>query len=106
MTYAIVEAGGKQFWIEPGKFYDVNYIDADPGDKVLLNQVLLIKHRDTLNLGHPWVTEAKIQATVLQHLKAPKINVYKMQPKKRYQNKKGHRQHLTRLFINSVDVNI
>ena len=44
MNYAIVEASGKQFWIEPGKFYDLNYIDLKPGDKIALVRVLLVNN--------------------------------------------------------------
>ena len=53
MNYAIVEASGKQFWIEPGKFYDLNYVDLNPGDKIALVRVLLVNSNgNVLSLIH------------------------------------------------------
>jgi len=40
MNYAIVEASGRQFWVEPGQFYDFNYLKLNPGDKIALTRVL------------------------------------------------------------------
>nr|WDA98864.1 ribosomal protein L21 [Sciadococcus taiwanensis] len=104
MTYAIIETSGKQLWIEPGKFYDLNYLSANPGDKIILNKVLLIKQENSLKIGAPWLKDACVEATILQHLKSKKVTVYKMQPKKKTRKKQGHRQSLTRLFINSIYV--
>lgn len=105
MSYAIIEASGKQFWVEPGKFYDINHITVTPGDKVILNRILLIQQENSFKIGTPWLKDAFIEATVLQHLKSKKVNVYKMQPKKKTRRKKGHRQNLTRLLINSIYIN-
>ena len=56
MNYAIVEASGKQFWIEPGKFYDLNYIDLNPGDKIALVRVLLVNNNGNVSVGYPTLT--------------------------------------------------
>nr|YP_010330130.1 ribosomal protein L21 [Porphyridium aerugineum]UNJ17846.1 ribosomal protein L21 [Porphyridium aerugineum] len=104
MTYAIIEASGKQLWVEPGSFYDLNKIEADPGDSVFFERVLLINDLNEIHIGKPCIADAKIQATVLRHLRGKKVIVYKMRPKKGTRIKKGHRQELTRLVIKSINI--
>jgi large subunit ribosomal protein L21 len=102
MTYAIVEISGRQVWVESGKFYNLNYIATNPGNKILLNRVLMLNDNGNIKLGHPYLDNVKIEATVLQHIKGPKLLVYKMKPKKKYRRKTGHRQQLTRLMIDKI----
>ncbi|MGF1571235.1 MAG: 50S ribosomal protein L21 [Nodosilinea sp.] len=105
MTYAIVEAGGKQLWVEPGRFYDINRLDVEAEGQVTLDQVLFINHDGEALVGHPLVEGATVTGTVVSHLRGRKIIVYKMQPKKKTRKKRGHRQELTRLMIDSIAIN-
>ena len=105
MAYAIIETGGKQLWVEPGLYYDLNTIKANPGDDVLFERVLLIKNNDELLVGTPCVKQAKIHATILRHIRGKKVLVYKMKPKKGTRRKQGHRQNMTRVMVNSIHVN-
>jgi large subunit ribosomal protein L21 len=105
MNYAIVEASGKQFWIEPGKFYDLNYLNLNPGDKISLVRVLLVNNNGNVSVGHPCLNNTSVEATVLGHIKSKKITVYKMRPKKKTRKKQGHRDNLTRIIINSISNN-
>ena len=102
MKYAIVEISGRQVWVEDGKFYNLNYIATNPGNKILLNRVLMLNDNGNIQLGKPYLDGVKIEATVLQHIKGPKLLVYKMKPKKKYRRKTGHRQKLTRLMIDKI----
>nr|YP_009399842.1 ribosomal protein L21 [Tolypiocladia glomerulata]ARW69661.1 ribosomal protein L21 [Tolypiocladia glomerulata] len=102
MIYAIIDAGGKQIFIEPGKFYDLNYINADPGDIIHFQRVLFVGNNNTYHVGQPCVKNITVEATILKHLFHNKIVVYKVKPKKNNGRKKGHRQKLTRVFINSI----
>ena len=104
MNYAIIETSGKQLWVEPGRFYDVNRLAANPGDTIILGRVLLVNNNGQVDIGKPCLPNVNIRATVLTHLRGPKIIVYKMKPKKGYRNKKGHRQELTRLMIEKIEV--
>jgi large subunit ribosomal protein L21 len=104
MTYAIVATAGKQFKVEAGRFYDVDRIAADPETTITLDQVLLVQDGDSIQVGQPLVAGATVEATVMQHLRGRKIIVYKMRPKKKTRKKQGHRQELTRLMINSINV--
>ena len=102
MKYAIIETSGKQLWIEPGKFYDVNHIDGEPGDTVHFNRVLFMKKEDTINIGKPCLNFTQIKGKILKHLKGKKIIVFKMKAKKNNRTKQGHRQKLTRVLIEEI----
>lgn len=102
MTYAVVEIGGKQIYVQPGRFYDVSKLHASPGQTVLLNKILLLNKSGSITLGHPCIESQAIKAKVLKHLKSKKITVLKMKSKKNMKSKKGFRQHLTRLLIQDI----
>jgi large subunit ribosomal protein L21 len=105
MTYAIIETGGKQLRVEPGRFYDIELLTAQPDEKVTINSVLLVQHDGGVSIGQPLVTGATVEGTVLRHLRGRKVLVYKMKPKKKTRKKRGHRQEITRLLINSITLN-
>jgi len=105
MAYAIIEAGGKQLRVEPGYFYDINRLAVEEDDFVTLDRVLLVANGGEVMVGQPLVEAASVEATVLRHLRGPKLIVYKMRPKKKTRKKRGHRQELTRLMIQSITVN-
>lgn len=105
MTYAIIETGGKQLRVEPGRFYDVERLPNEVDTTMSLDQVLLVQDGDKTSIGQPLVEGATVNATVMRHLRDRKIVVYKMRPKKKTRKKQGHRQDLTRLMINSINLN-
>ncbi|MGB5973231.1 MAG: 50S ribosomal protein L21 [Nodosilinea sp.] len=104
MTYAIVEAGGKQLRVEPGRFYDVDRLSLEVDDEVTLERVLFVNADGESIVGQPVVEGATVVGSVVSHLRGRKIIVYKMQPKKKTRKKRGHRQELTRVMINSIQV--
>jgi large subunit ribosomal protein L21 len=102
-SYAIVKASGRQFWIEENRFYDLNKLPLQPGDIFTLNQILLVKQNDKLELGKPFLEDKyTVEATVLRHLSGSKTRVYKMRPKKKTRKTFGFRAKLTRIYINSI----
>ncbi len=104
MAYAIVEAGGKQFRVEPGRFYDINRLHAEEDETITLDRVLFVSSDAGIEVGQPLVDGAAVSGTVMRHLRGPKLIVYKMRPKKKTRKKRGHRQELTRLMIDSISV--
>ena len=102
MSYAIVEASGRQFWVESGRFYDFNSLDLNPGDTIALTRVLLVNENGNISVGKPCLEEAKVEATVLGHIRSKKVTVYKMRPKKKTRKTFGSRPKLTRVLINSI----
>ena len=105
MTYAIVEIGGTQIQVEPGRFYDINLLDADPESSYTIDKVLLVNNDNEVTVGRPLVEGATVEGTVMRHRRGKKVIVYKMQPKKKTRKKRGHRQELTRLMIDSISLN-
>ena len=103
-AYAIVETSGQQFWLQPGRYYDVDRIGAEAGSTVSLDSVLLVNDGSTATLGQPFVSGATVSLKVMEHRRGPKIIVYKMRPKKKTRRKNGHRQELTRVMVESITV--
>ena len=103
-TYAIVEASGKQFWIQSNRYYDLDRCHAEVNDVLTLDKVLLFNDGKSLKIGKPYVKNAKVELKVLEHRRGPKIIVYKMRPKKKTRRKNGHRQELTRVLVQSISV--
>jgi large subunit ribosomal protein L21 len=100
--YAIVEASGQQFWLQPKRYYDLDRLNAEVGDTVSLDTVLLLHDGSTAKLGQPYVDGASVTLTVMEHRRGPKLIVYKMRPKKKTRRKNGHRQELTRVMVESI----
>ena len=105
MTYAIIEASGKQFRVEPGRFYDIDRLATGEDETVTIDKVLYVSHDGESMVGQPLVEGATVSATVMRHLRGRKIIVYKMQPKKKTRKKRGHRQELTRLMVDAINLN-
>ena len=105
MEYAIVEIGGKQFWIETGKYYDFNRIPTKLGQEITLNRILLLNSNGNIYIGQPYLQNVKIQGKILEHLLGKKMIVYKMRSKKKTRRKQGHRQQITRVLIENIKIN-
>ena len=104
INYVIVEISGRQFWIEPSRWYDVNRIPTEVGKEIILNRVLLVSESfGQVRIGRPYLDAVKVRAKILKHLRGPKTIVYKMRPKKKTRKKQGHRQDLTRILIDSIN---
>ena len=105
MKYAIVEISGRQFWVEKGKYYDLNRIPTELGKQITLNRVLLLNNDGEVLIGKPFLDDVTITGRVLEHLRDRKKTVYKMRPKKKTRKKQGHRQELTRVLIEKISIN-
>jgi large subunit ribosomal protein L21 len=103
-AYAIIEAGGTQMRVEPGRFYDINRLVGEPDTEITIDRVLFVSNEGEVTIGQPLVEGAIVTGTVMRHLRGRKIIVYKMQPKKKTRKKQGHRQELTRLMIDSISL--
>ena len=100
--YAIAESSGQQFWFEVNRYYDIDRLNAKEKDKITIEKVLLLKNKNSITIGKPYVKDAKIELEVVSHRRDKKILVYKMRPKKKTRRKMGHRQELTRVMVKSI----
>jgi large subunit ribosomal protein L21 len=101
--YAIVKSGGHQYRVSQGDVIDVERLPASAGDKITIDQILLVGTGSGVKVGQPLVEGASVSATVVGEVKDKKIVVFKYRPKNRYRVKTGHRQKLTRLKIDSIE---
>ena len=99
--YAIVTTGGKQYKVSQDDIINVEKLDANVGDKINLDVMMLVDG-DKVTNGNPLVANAEVVAEVLEHGKEDKIVVFKYKAKKNYRRKQGHRQPFTALKIVSV----
>ena len=99
--YALMEFKGKQYKAEKGATLQVDKIDAEPGQAVDIDSVLLVSG-DKVTVGAPYVQGAKVQAVLENHKKGDKIIVFKYKSKKDYRRKKGHRQEYSVIRIQDI----
>ena len=100
--YAVIETGGKQYRVEVGTELEVELLDAEPGQSIDFDRVLLVADGDEASIGTPVVEGAAVSAEVLRQGKGDKVISFKYRPKARTRVKKGHRQDLTILRITDV----
>jgi large subunit ribosomal protein L21 len=98
--YAVIESGGKQYKVEEGTTLLVDRLDAKDGDKVSLRPVLF-RDGDVI-VGAKDLAKVKVEAKVAEHLRGPKVKVFKYKAKKGYRKRAGHRSELTRLEVTSL----
>ena len=102
--YAIVESGGRQYRAEEGHTFSVEKLPYEVGEQIELSNVLLLANDNDVKVGQPTVDGVSVKATVVDQYRGKKIFVWKYKPKKRYRNRKGHRQSYTRLRIDEIVV--
>ena len=100
--YAVIETGGKQYRVEVGTELEVELLQAEPGDNITLDRVLLVADGEESTIGTPVIAEAAVLAEVVRRERGEKLISFKYRPKARSRVKKGHRQELTVLRITDV----
>ncbi|MFP4588741.1 MAG: 50S ribosomal protein L21 [Candidatus Acetothermia bacterium] len=101
--YAIIETGGKQYWIEEGATVKIEKLpDKKEGDEVTFNEVLFVKDEDTVSVGRPYLSGTSVNAEVVEKGKDEKITVFKYKKRKGYRRTKGHRQPYMKVQVNSI----
>lgn len=101
--YAIVEIAGQQFKVEAGKKIFVHRLEAEAGEKIEFDQVLLIEDNDKITIGEPTINDAIVEGIVLDHVRGDKVIVFKKKRKKGYRIKNGHRQNFSQVEILNIN---
>jgi large subunit ribosomal protein L21 len=102
MKYAIVESGGKQYRAVEGATIEVDRLAHEVGTSFDFDRVLFVDDGDAVIVGTPTAAGVKVSATVVDHIKGPKLISFKYRPKKRIRVKSGHRQQYTLVKIDSI----
>jgi large subunit ribosomal protein L21 len=101
-VYAVIETGGKQYKAMVGATIDVEKLDAEVGQAIELDRVLMVAEEGRVRVGRPILDNATVSATVVEHGRRRKVIVFKYRAKQRYRRKAGHRQWYTRLRIDAI----
>jgi large subunit ribosomal protein L21 len=100
---AVIETGGKQYLVEPGKRINIEKIEKKEGEEVEFSKVLLVEKDGKLKIGNPYVEGAKVVGKIIKQGKQKKITILKYKRKTRYKVKRGHRQPFTRVEILRIE---
>jgi large subunit ribosomal protein L21 len=101
--YAVIKTGGKQYRVAPGEKIKIEQIPADVGSQIVLDQVLMVGEGESVKVGNPLVSGAKVSATVVAHGRGDKIRIFKMRRRKHYQKTQGHRQNYTEIRVDAIE---
>ncbi len=100
--YVLVEILGKQYKVEEGALLKVDKIDKQAGEQVEFDSVLMVKDGEETKIGTPYVSGAKVSATVEDQVKGKKIVIFKFKRRKGYRRKQGHRQQYSVIKIQKI----
>jgi large subunit ribosomal protein L21 len=101
--YAVIRTGGKQYRVTQGQSVEVEKLPGNVGDVVTLDDILLVANGDAVQVGQPTLGGASVTAKITGQYRGDKIRIFQYRPKKRIRVRKGHRQYLTRLEIQSIN---
>ena len=102
--YAIVELGAKQYVVKKNDIIEVEKLDFPDGKEIALDKVLLVSKEKKIEIGRPYLKEAKVSVVVLEQAKGEKVISYKYRRRKSSHWTKGHRQQITRLKIKEIAI--
>ncbi len=100
---AVIKTGGKQYIVQPGDKIKIEKLETEDGKEVNFVEVLLLEKDKKIEIGTPFLKDAKITAKVLGQVKGIKLIIFKYKPKKRYKRKIGHRQKFTEVEIIKIE---
>lgn len=101
--YAIIRDRGMQYRVEQGQVLTIDLIEAaEPGSEIELGEVLLVGDGETIKVGSPVLSGAKVRAEVLREAKGEKLVIFRYRNKKRYRRRTGHRQRYTEIKISEI----
>jgi large subunit ribosomal protein L21 len=101
--YAIIDDHGRQYTVRAGDLVDIDLEDAPEQQSITFDRVLMVRDESGMKIGTPTVAGAKVVATVLGDIKGKKLIIRKYRRRKNYRRKQGHRQHYTRVRIESIE---
>src|ERR1700730_12258654 len=104
MTYSIIKTGGRQYRVAEGDTVDVDLVEVDPGKTATFGEVLMYADGKHLTHGDPLISDAKVNAEVIEQPKDKKVISFKYKRRKGYHRTVGHRRKLTRVKIKSISV--
>ena len=102
--FAIVNINGNQTRVTPDEVVEVPRLTGEPGAKLTFAQVMLVGDGDRISVGQPYLKGASLVAEVVEHLRGPKLRIFKFKRRREYRRRRGHRDERTRLRVTSITV--
>ena len=99
--YAVIETGGKQYRVQEGDVITIEKLNAEVGETVTFDKVLVLGEGKDVKVGTPYV-DAAVTGSVVENGKGQKVIIFKYKAKKDYRKKQGHRQPYTMVKIESL----
>lgn len=96
--FAVIRTGGKQYKVTSGDVIDIEKLEGKEGDKVELNEVLMLDSK----IGAPLLSGAKVLGEIVKQFRDDKVIIFKKRRRHNYRRKKGHRQYLTQVKITDI----
>ena len=100
--YAVVESGGKQYKVEEGMTVEIDKLGGEPGSVIELDRVLMLVDGEKVNIGNPYLKDARVSAEVIGEVKGKKVISFKKKRRKGYKKKIGHRQKYEQILIKKI----
>lgn len=100
--YAVIKTGGKQYRVQEGDVITIEKLNANVGDKVEFDEVLVLGEGADIKVGTPFLDGVKVFGTVTENGKGKKVIIFKYKSKKDYRKKQGHRQPYTMVEITGL----
>lgn len=100
--YAIVEIAGQQFKVEKDRYVYAHRLQAEEGEEVTFDKVLLVDSEGDVQIGTPTLAGASVKAKVMEHVKGDKVLVFKKKRRKGFKRTRGHRQLFTKIMIEDI----
>jgi large subunit ribosomal protein L21 len=100
--YAVIKTGGKQYRVAQGETLRIESLDANAGDAIEFDQVLMVGEGSDVRIGTPLVDGGKVTATVKSHGRGKKVEIIKFRRRKHHMKRMGHRQNFTEVEITGI----
>lgn len=101
--FAVILSGGKQYKVAPGQTIKLETLDAEVGNSVNFDSVLMIGNDDDVKVGAPYLEKGKVSATVVAHGRGKKVHIIKFKRRKHSMKQQGHRQNYTQVKIDKIE---
>ena len=102
--FAILDVNNRQYKVKEGQEIYVDLQDAEVGQSLKFDKILLAENEGNITIGTPALGNASIAASVIGHVRGDKVIVFKKKRRKGYKVKKGHRQNFTKIRIDSITI--
>ncbi len=100
--YAIVNINGIQTRVAPDDVLAVARLPGQPGDTLTFDQVLLVSDGEKIAFGQPFLEGARLTAELVEHLRGPKLRIFKFKRRRDYRRRRGYRDELTRIRVSAI----